>query len=112
VTRLWPLFVIVAACHPQPVGSGCSYQAFREACQFVALERGSPGQPAAIYRPAGGGDLRVSFSIDDEQLDAFEAHLRAHPVLSCTGERIETGPCTPISGVVEIPAFEGAIVLR
>ena len=109
--RALPLVLLLSACSSSPklVGGNCSYQPFQGTCRFVALERGAQGQAWAFYAlEDGGSHLGISFSIDDERLAAFEAHLRAHLTLPCRGERIVTGSCVPMLGHVEIPSFEGA----
>jgi hypothetical protein len=107
------LLVLLSACpSPQIIGGGCAYQEFHGTCRFVALERGATGQAAAYYDFDDAGQLCIELSIDDDRLAAFDAHLHAHPVLPCAGERIVRGPCVPILGKVEIPAFDGATLLR
>jgi len=105
--RACPLLLLLSACaSSQVVGGHCSYKEFHGTCRFVALERGATGQAWAFYDFDGRSQFGVAFSIDDDHLAAFEAHLRAHRALPCAGKRFVAGMCA--LGNVEIPSFDAA----
>lgn len=110
--RLLVLLLSACSSSQRVVGGHCSYEAFHGTCRFVALDHSVMGRAWADYALDGGGQVTVELSIDTDRFPAFEAHLRAHPVLACHGERLVTGSCVPTQGNVEIPAFDGAIAER
>ena len=101
------LLLALAACgdtEPPVAGGHCEYAAFTQPCRFVAADR--TGEHTTLWYTLEPGSQRRDMKIDidgvsDAREARIEAHLRTHPDATCGGQRIISGTCTPITGVVQ-----------